>query len=117
MMQNRGHLLGQSLVDSLHRPLERLGDILVIGHDTLQSFIGQGADQVMRPRTLGLARGAENLIEKTWLCGCWWGDCGGCGRRCLFDCTHDLASSAAASGALSPKADDSFFRSSEFCST
>src|SRR5262249_61085319 len=109
-------LPGQGGVEGLDAGLEGQGDVFAIRHRALQGLLGQRADEVLGPRTLGLLGGREDLVQQTGRRGL-----GGRGRdRGCFELrgTHEFSSVVVAPGvAWEFRSADSFFRSSVFWST
>src|SRR5262249_27225318 len=116
VVQDGGQLLRQGRVEGLDAGLDGLRDVLAVGHRALEGLVGQGADEVLGPRTLGLLGRRDHLVEEAGRRGL-----GGRGRRLggfELTCTHYLSSLVVAAGAAGAlRSTDSFFRSSAFWST
>src|SRR5262249_28450491 len=116
VVHDGGQLLGQGGVEGLDTGPNRLGDVLAIGHRALEGLLGQGADEFLGARPLGLLGRGDHLIQQANL----WGfggrgrDRGGFGLRG----THSFSSFVVAlPAAWALRSADSFLRSSVFWST
>src|SRR5262249_26627338 len=110
VVQHGGELLGQGRVQGGDALFDRLRDVTAVGERALEGLVGQGRDQLLGPRPLGLLGGRNHLIKEAALL--LDGRTGGRRRRLLWGRTHDLTSSL-----LAPSSDWSFFSSSVFWST